>query len=296
MTIPASGRARRGFTLAQLTLCVAVIMAALFIAIPALKHRMGQVTSAICAQNLNQVYLALRLYRADNAEFWPEKHIRTQADLVRDSNVWVDLVAEVRYINSLNRFVCPEDPNAPRLESSTQESFRRQVANAPSYGLNQLTWRDYDLAPTDDPGVRRDPASPVRTILVADMGPDIPQKQLPENENDRRAVLESLRDAGRLVADDGFRVGVVRPPGSWLTPRHGPAINLMAMDGNVMRTHDVRRMVAQPPGAYYDDCATKDCTFCNVFRTAHYDFSSSKLHWWTGAYPRADALIIGGSH
>ncbi len=42
------------------------------------------------------------------------------------------------------------------------------------------------------------------------------------------------------------------------------------------------------PDDYYDDCATGECTFCNVFRAPHYDFSKSNLHWWTGLYYAPD--------
>ena len=168
------------------------------------------------------------------------------------------------------------------------------MSYSPSYGLNQLVWLAYGVSPSDDPGVRRSPKDTEKTILLADLGPDIANRDLPEDEEERREIIERSRDAGRLVPHDGFRIGVVRPPPPWLTTRHNSRINLMAMGGNTSQRHDVRKMIQQIPESYYDDCATGDCTFCNVFRATHYDFSSSKLFWWTGRYYDDSPSLPGG--
>ena len=280
------GRCRRGFTLTQLTVCVAAMMLGLVFFVPAMKHRIGSASSTRCMENLRKIYDALYMYERDNDGWWPERQVWTQAGLIKDSNVWISLLAERRYIDDINRFTCPADPNAPRGDSLPMEFLRRQIAYAPSYGLNQLTWREYAVAPSDDSGIRRKPSEPARTILLADLGPDFAERDLPKEESARRRVLEAARDAGRLVADDGFRIGLVAPPPPWLTPRHGRVINLMAMGGNVSKSHDATKLMSGVPESYYDDCATGNCTFCNVFRAPHYDFSSSKLYWWTGPYDR----------
>ena len=104
-------------------------------------------------------------------------------------------------------------------------------------------------------------------------------------------VTSGAQQLGRypyaIVERDGFRIGVVRPPGSWLTTRHNQFSNLMAMDGHTSIRHSVKKLVTTVPEPYYDDCATGECTFCNIFRAPHYDFSASELFWWTGRYEQA---------
>ena len=134
--------------------------------------------------------------------------------------------------------------------------------------------------------------------MLADLGPDLAESELPKAEDRRRQIMELVRDAGRLVADDGFRIGVVDSPGSWLTARHGRSINLMAWGGNVLKSHEVSELMAGVPEIYYDDCATGNCTFCNVFRDAHYDFSKADLYWWTGpytGYAGRQRAVVGGA-
>lgn len=288
ITLRLFARCSRGFTLVQLVICVAGIMGMMLLLIPALKRQISSANATMCMSNLNVIYEGLTSYGMDNGGWWPERQVGTQAGLIKDSNVWINLIAVDKYVDEISRFTCPGDINAPRRDSMTEEFLRRQIGNAPSYGLNQLTWREHDVAPSDDPGIKREPAFPARTILLADLGPDIPEGDLPKDEVERRRILELARDAGRLVADDGFRLGAVRSPGSWLTARHGRTINLMAMGGNVSvgKSHDVSKMMTELPEKYYDDCATGpgECTFCNVFHAAHYDFSGSGLYWWTGQY------------
>lgn len=283
-----AGAAKRGFTIVQLAVCVAAMMLGLVFFIPAVKHQFGLASSTTCMENLGKIYEALWTYERANGGAWPEQQIHTTAGLIKDSNVWINLITEPRYIKDLGRFTCPGDPNAPQRDTTPAESFRWRVSHAPSYGLNQMTWREYGVAPSDDTGMARDPSHPDRTIMLADLGPDYAESELPEGEGAKRALLERARDSGRLVPDDGFRVGVVNPTASWLVPRHGRSINLIAMDGHVGKTHDVSELVAAVPEIYYDDCAMGNCTFCNHFRALHYDFSGVDLYWWTGPYDRRD--------
>ena len=280
------GERVRGFTITQLAVCVAAMMLGLVFMIPTMKLKLGQASATGCQENLGKIYSGLYTYAYDNNGWWPERQVRTQAGLIKDSNVWISLLWDRRYVDDISRFTCPGDPNATRRDSMPQEFLRRQIAHAPSYGLNQLTWREQGVSPSDDPGIKREPTLPARTIMLADLGPDLPEGDLPKQEAQRRKILELVRDAGRLVADDGFRMGVVNPPGSWLTARHGRTINLMAMGGNVMRSHEVTELMGSVPENYYDDCATGNCTFCNVFHVVHYDFSKAGLYWWTGPYER----------
>jgi type II secretory pathway pseudopilin PulG len=276
----------RGFTLVQLLIAVALIMGALALLIPAFKMQVQKARSVRCQDNLRRIQNALFTYKEFNNESWPERVVRTQAGLTQDSNVWVLLLIDERYELDMAIFTCPEDPNAPPRWSATEEFYQRAVAHAPSYGLNELTWRTYGLASSDDPGLRCPPAqkdSPSRIILLADRGPDYRSDELPEDFALRRQMLERSRSAGRLPADDDFRVGMVEPQPTWLVPRHGGDINLISRGGTT-RSHAVQAMAAALPAAYYDDCFLGGCTFCSVFKAPHYDFSSSNLYFWHGPY------------
>lgn len=258
--------------------------ALLIVVVPGVKANVERARSVKCRENIGKIYRGLNSYEFDNGGWWPEQVIRTQAGLIKDQNVWVSLVSENKYVGELETFICPSDPNAPRAKGAIKEYLRRRVSYSPSYGLNQLVWLEYGTSPSDDPGIRRAPKDTEKTILLADLGPDVPDRDLPGEEKARRERIENARDAGRLVPDDGFRIGVVQPPSPWLTTRHNARTNLMAMGGNTSQQHDVRKLIQRIPESFYDDCATGDCTFCNVFRSPHYDFSSSKLFFWTGRY------------
>ena len=142
-------------------------MFALAVLIPALKRQMGSASSTRCMENLREIQIGLTAYRADNG-WWPERQVRTQAGLIKDSNVWVDLVIDDKYISEASRFICPGDINAPRRDSAPQEFLHRQIADGPSYGLNQLTWREYGEAPSDDAGLFHIPLKEDETILHQD--------------------------------------------------------------------------------------------------------------------------------
>jgi hypothetical protein len=280
---------RRGLTLAQLILSIGAMMAMVAILIPVLKQQVARGYAVRCRDNLGRIHRGLSSYRNDNDGWWPEKRIHTQAGLVMEHNPWVELVADARYVNAIDVFVCPNDANTPSRNTVTSEYYARSVTRGPSYGLNELTWREYGVSASDDPGIRRTPSRQDTTILLADRGPDLGLTELPKEERERRQVIEFARDAGRLPAGDDFRIGTGRVPRSWLGARHANNINVVAMVGSATPvSFDATALASSPPEPYYDDCATGTgrgfCTFCNVFRAPHYDFSSSQLYFWTGPY------------
>lgn len=288
-------RRQGGGTVWQVIIGVVVLMVMLMTLITVLKKQVAGARQTRCAENLLRIHRGLYMYRGDNNNSWPEQQIMTQAGLIRDRNVWIDLIGGNKYVGELSTFTCPADINAPKRDSQTDAFYRRSVTLGPSYGLNQLTWRDYDIAPSDSSGINRSPSRTEQTILLADLGPDLEMNELPRDESNRRGWLELHRDAGRLPASDDFRTGMVSPARSWLTARHRRSINLIAIGGSLVKLHNVEEMLKRLPESYYDDCATGDCTFCNVFKSPHYDFSASSLYWWTGPYREAGADATAGS-
>ncbi|MFQ5806947.1 MAG: hypothetical protein ACE5I3_10910 [Phycisphaerae bacterium] len=101
------------------------------------------------------------------------------------------------------------------------------------------------------------------------------------------------RDSGRMVWDDGDRPWYQNKP-TWLTARHFGSINIAAMDLSVKRVPTLK-VLESPIEAVYEtghplgDCKGGHCYFCNYHSggdATHYNFSLSKLYWWTGPYPR----------
>ena len=94
-------------------------MVPLALLIPALKRQMGSASATRCMENLREIHGGLRNYWMANSA-WPERQVRTQAGLIKDSNVWVDLVIGEEYVSEASRFICPGDINAPRRDSAPQ--------------------------------------------------------------------------------------------------------------------------------------------------------------------------------
>ncbi len=292
---PEASTHRRGTTLFQIVLTAVLMMILLTIGIPLLQRQMEHGRASLCAENISRIHRALYMYRGDNEGWWPIRQIQTPAGLLRDSNPWIEPLTDKQYVTDVQTFCCPSDPNAPRRRDSATEFFRNQVTVAPSYGLNLLTWRDYYCSPTDHPEFRRQPSRPECTILLADRGPDLDPNRFSETSSPRQETIARFRDNGTLPAADGFRMGMVTSPPSWLSGRHNGCINLMTIGGSATVQHDVRKIAGRSVEPYYDDCAAGNCTFCNVFKAAHYDFSASQLYWWTGPYPRSPNASNGES-
>jgi len=62
---------RRGFTLIELIVCIALILILVAILFPVFNRAKGRAKAIVCTSNLRQVYVAIKLYQQDNGEYPP---------------------------------------------------------------------------------------------------------------------------------------------------------------------------------------------------------------------------------
>ena len=152
-------QARRGFTLVEILVVLAIVslLAALLMAAFSRAREQGRRTT--CTSNLKQIGLAMQLYTDDNSYAMPPT---MAVNAAKQMVTWADLL--LSYVKTEQIYVCPTDP----MQKTTFSQF------AISYGYNQ------DIGEVVDPTLvtnnLRKPVSeyqiikPAATVLVTDAG------------------------------------------------------------------------------------------------------------------------------
>ncbi len=268
---------RRAATLIELLVVIAMIGLLISILIPSLKQSMDLASKTLCMHSLREIGYGLRLYRQDNDGWLPvPQRLGAEDEAVRPIEPWFGKLYPT-YLDNMQIVVCPDDPFGYRLANTDSRLTDPGVADYPSYGLNSfvVTSGNGYLADLD----RYQPTRPHDTILVADLGPDdtLGGSQV-------AGVAGPVRNAGLLAWDDGFDPFQDRFSGPWVTRRHDPGINVLALPGEV-REARTAHMMGRPLLPYYENCAAGGCTFCKELRLPHYSFARDHLYWWTGPVP-----------
>ena len=310
--VRACGRyARRGTTLIELLLVMAIVVVLMSLLLQSLKRTMELARSTVCKSHLREIHQGLYTYRVENDGWLPcdgkievvednqgfapfnlegEVAERTEGS----SGVWFQNLVPA-YIDEPLALVCPQDPYRSRMIEARFRVRDRDVADYASYGLNSLIVNACGGALADLD--RNHPARPGDTILAADLGPDLEYKTVrigrflsaeDDTEDSTAAPRKGpYRFASLLSWDDGYDPYMPRRVDSWLTTRHGDGINVLTVGGDVRhaRTVDVMRKRLR---SYYSDCAAGGCTLCRRGLgdwRYHYSFAKDRLYWWTGAVP-----------
>lgn len=199
---------RRGFTLLELLLVIAVvaILAALLMtAVSQAKRKAGQVK---CINNLRQLAVAVNLYAGDNNDATLPLYAPAQSPQGPDDyDYWSEvLVAQVDGLND-GLFLCPND----------------SVSTNYSYGLNEDAFPDLiDTNPPTEPLHLAGFATPAGTIMMGDLGTS------DDFVTQRPDTLVMLTPDDDLKEQDEHYGNYARP-----SVRHGQRCNLNFVDGHV---------------------------------------------------------------
>ena len=288
-------RAKAAFTLIELLVVVAIIALLISILLPSLQRAREQAKAVVCMSNTRQILLAMAMYQQEWDGYLPDNLWSEAAWGIEKHDLWFYKLVP-KYASNPDVLICPADPFGDQFDFDAW--FREWFHNSgrvPScgYGVNYVLRHFGGGNPRSFNIEKFPPTRPEETILMAEVGPDDEIRLMGLQGGVRSGGGTPWRDGGRLVWDDGARDWYQDKP-TWLTARHLGGINMGAMDMSVKRVPTLQVLEAGPPLPFYDttsalgDCSGGDCYFCNYHQWGdgtHYNFSRSKLYWWTGPKP-----------
>ena len=283
----------RAFTLIELLVVVAIIALLISILLPSLSRARESAKAVVCMSGTRQVLLSLRMYQDDYNGSLPGNLWSEAAWYVTKKDLWFYKLVPM-YLGNEDALICPSDPFATEYDFEAEFRGQRHMSGrVPScgYGMNYLL--RHFAEPFSFNIEVYPPTRPAETILLAEVGPDDEIVHTTLQGGNGMGGGTAWRDGGRLVWDDGARSWYQNKP-TWLTARHLGEINMAAMDMSVKRVPTLD-ILSSPIETVYEEghplgnCKGGDCYFCNYHDYSdgtHYNFSRSKLYWWTGPYPR----------
>jgi prepilin-type N-terminal cleavage/methylation domain-containing protein len=280
------------FTLIELLVVVAIIALLISILLPSLQRARDEAQAVVCMSNDRQIVLALAMYQQEHNGYVPGNLWSEAAWWVLKSDLWFYKLVP-QYASNPDVLICPADPFGDMFDfDAWYRGVIHMSGRVPScgYGMNYLL--RHFREPHSFNIERYAPSRPEETILLAEVGPDDEIRLGGLYGGIGSGGGTPWRDGGRLVWDDGARPWYQNRP-TWLTARHRGTAIMAAMDMSVKRVPTVQVLESPIEPVYgaghpLGDCQSGDCYFCNYHSAAdatHYNFSRSKLYWWTGPYP-----------
>ncbi len=286
---------RRASSLIEMLIVIGVISLMATMLLPSLKRSLTIARTTLCKQNLRSTGQSLTMYTIENKGWLPvmptvDEVSATSSRHANSSEVWF-LKLFPTYMQDPAALTCPEDPFRYRIKRSGLDHHDPAVSDFSSFGINSFIMQAAGgkLARVE----QYRPSRPLDTILVADMGPDVPSSRPAQSSSpspiagvpSSRGVFGPNRNNGLMPWDDGYnpyRGGSTTP---WVTTRHDNGINMLTLGGGV-REARTERVVRAPIRWRYETCSNGGCTLCNLGyqnRVYHYSFAKDQLYWWSGA-------------
>lgn len=283
-------RGPNAFTLIELLVVVAIIALLISMLLPSLQRAREEAKTVVCQSSLRQTLLGVGMYQQEYKGYVPGNLWSEAAWGIKKKDLWFYKLAPL-YIGNPDALICAADPFGDEFDfDAVIQNQLHMNGRVPScgYGMNYLLRHFAD--PYSFNIEVYPPTRPEETILLAEIGPDDEIRLMGLYQGQGGGT--PWRDGGRLVWDDGARSWYQNKP-TWLTARHLGDANMAAMDLSVKRVPvlDALSSPIEPmygPGHPLGDCQSGDCYFCNYHPNndaTHYNFSRSKLYWWTGRYP-----------
>jgi len=284
---------RCGFTLIELLVVVAIIALLISILLPSLRRAREEAQAVVCMSNEKQILYALAMYQDEWKGYMPQNLWSEAAWYIPKRELWFYKIVP-QYAENPDVLICPGDPFRDQFDFEAVNRngawhMNARVASC-GYALNYLL--RHFAEPHSFNIAAYPPTRPEETILMAEVGPD--DEIVLCAAYGGGGASTPWRDCGRMVWDDGNRAWYQDKP-TWLTARHAGTINMAAMDFSVRRVPTLE-VLESPIESVYDAghplgyCKAGDCYFCNYHPwpgdQTHYNFSKSKLYWWTGPYQR----------
>ncbi|MBE0545359.1 MAG: type II secretion system protein [Verrucomicrobia bacterium] len=154
---------RRGFTLFEVLIIVAVLIGLLAILLPAWRRATARTSKVGCTNHLKQIGLAFKQWALDYGDKFPMQVSVTNGgtmELVDAGNVYVHFLVMSNELNTPKILICPQDADPKRLRATTFAS------TVPSGTSGQIPFTN-DHSVSYFVGVDADETQP-QTILTGD--------------------------------------------------------------------------------------------------------------------------------
>lgn len=186
---------RRGFTLIEVLIVVAIISLLAAVLLPVFAQARERARQTSCVSNARQLSLGILMYAQDYDETLPPV---AYEDAAGDDEQWMELIEP--YLKSEQIFLCPSDAKSQRI----------------SYGLSELAFVDLEDDPSTAPLRLAAFQTPATTIMLGEVGTkDDYQEQVPD-------VFKMVEPSDDLDDEDDARPAA----------RHFQRTSLAFMDGH----------------------------------------------------------------
>jgi prepilin-type N-terminal cleavage/methylation domain-containing protein/prepilin-type processing-associated H-X9-DG protein len=249
-----TGRARKGFTLVELLVVVAIIAILAGILYPVFSQARAKAQQTACAANVKQLGTAIQIYVQDYDETFPPVYIDPANRTIPDSTLvdrpeWKGLSWTERvypYVKNEEIFKCKSDPAAAQ-RNPVNARFLNSYAYNPLFGTQPDPVNAAKLAPGALTLAQLNNAADAALLWDTPINPQ--QRAGAQSKNnlsrsiaDRRMAVNYLyivdNSKKHIYAEEGTFTVAKEAPEKWMKPRHAESSNVLFADSHVKPVKD----------------------------------------------------------